>query len=63
MSWPVRAVVYAVVVLLVMIVYSSQKHTNAGDSVRAAIPKFVKGLVYTLILVVVMFGLGALFIR
>jgi hypothetical protein len=62
MSWPVRALVYAVVVLLVMIVYSSQKHANARDSIRAAVPKWLKGLVYTLILVVVMFGLGALFI-
>ena len=62
MSWPMRAVVYAIVVLLVMIVYASQKHTTARASIQAAIPKTIKGLAYTLILVVAMFALGALFI-
>ena len=62
MSWPVRALVYAIVVLLVMIVYASQKHTTARASIQAAIPKAIKGLVYTLILVVAMFALGAMFI-
>lgn len=62
MSWPLRAVVYAIVVLLVMIVYSSQKHTNARDSIKSAVGKTVKALVYTLLLIVAMFGLGAVFI-
>lgn len=62
MIWLGRLLIYAPVLFLIMIVYAGQRHDNARDTVRTAARMTVKGFVYTLVLIVVMFALEWLFI-
>ena len=50
----VRIALYAVVLFLIMVVYTGQQHDNAGDILRDSVRKTGKFLGWTAILVVVM---------
>lgn len=62
MSWLSRLLLYLPVLFLIMIVYAGQRHDNARDTLRTAGRMTVKGFVYTLALIAVMFTLEWLFI-
>ena len=62
MSLLVRAALYAFCLLLVMIVYVGQRHTNARDTLRGALRATAKVFAWTVIGAAVMLLLQALFI-
>jgi hypothetical protein len=57
-----RIAVYVPVLFLIALVVVGQHHTNAADTVRAVIPRTVRWLVWTLVLVVAMFALALVLI-
>jgi len=59
---PVRVLLYAVCLFLVMIVYTGQKHDNAPDTVRAATTMTAKLLIWSAIGFAVMIGLQMAFV-
>lgn len=62
MSLLFRIAVYVPVLFLIALVVVGQHHTNAADTVRAAIPRTVRWLVWSAVLVVTMLVLEILFI-
>lgn len=62
MSLLFRLAVYVPVLFLVAVVVCSQHHATAGDTIRAAVPRMLRWLGWSAILVVAMFGLSFLFI-
>ena len=62
MSLLFRIAVYAPVLFLIALVVVGQHHTTARDTLRAAIPRTGRWLVWSFALVAVMFGLELAFI-
>lgn len=61
-SLPLRIVIYAIVVFLVLVVYAGQHETTAVGALRRAGRKTVPFLLWTAVAVVVMEALQWLFI-
>lgn len=61
-AWLLRLLIYIPVVYLVMVVYVGQRQDNAVDTLRQAVRPALKGVLYTVILVLVMQILQFLFI-
>jgi hypothetical protein len=57
-----RCAVYALVLFLVAIVVVGQRHATAKDTLRAALPRTGRWLLWSFALVGAMFALEALFI-
>lgn len=62
MSLLFRIAVYLPVLFLIAIVVVGQQHTNASDTIRAAVARTVRWTIWTLVLVVVMTACDYLFI-
>lgn len=62
MSLLFRLAVYVPVLFLIAVVVVGQHHTTAHDTLRAAWPRTLRWLLWSAILVVLMVGLGAVFI-
>lgn len=62
MSLLARLAVYVPVLFLIALVVVGQHHTNARDTLRAAIPRTLRWLLWSAMLVVVMLGLELVFI-
>lgn len=62
MSFVLRLAVYLPVLFLIAIVVVGQHHTNASDTLRAAVARTMRWALWTTVLLVVMFGLENLFI-
>ena len=62
MSWLIRLLIFIPVIYLVMVVYVGQRQDNAADTLRLAVRPAAKGVLYTVILVLVMQVLQWLFI-
>jgi len=57
-----RLLLYTLCLFLVMVVYTGQNHTTAGETVRASIRMTGKWLFWTVVAFGVMVGLQLLFI-
>jgi hypothetical protein len=57
-----RIAVYVPVLFLIALVVVGQHHTNAADTVRAAIPRTVRWIVWSAVLVIAMWALELVFI-
>ena len=53
-GWLVRLLIYIPVMFLILVVFLGQKHDNAADTLREAVPKTFKWVVWTIVLVLVM---------
>lgn len=62
MNLPVRVLLYAFCLFLVMIVYTGQKHTDAAATLRAATTMTAKLLIWSAIGFAVMIGLQMAFV-
>lgn len=62
MSFPLRLAVYLPVLFLIADVVVGQHRTNARDTLRAALKRMLRWDLWTLVLLVVMFGLEFLLI-
>lgn len=62
MSLLLRFAVYVPVLFLIAVVVVGQHHATAADTIRAAIPRALRWLLWSCVLVAVMVGLGVLFI-
>ena len=62
MSLLIRTLLYAVSLFLVMLVYTAQKNTTAEATVAAAARSTARLMAWTVVAVVVMFGLEFVFI-
>jgi len=57
-----RLAIYAPVLFLIALVVVGQHHTTARDTIRAAVPRTGRWLVWSIVLVVVMIALELMFI-
>jgi hypothetical protein len=57
-----RLAIYVPVLFLIALVVVGQHHATAKDTIRGAMPRTVRWLVWSLLLVVAMLGLGLVFI-
>ena len=57
-----RIGIYVLVLFLIAIVVVAQHHTTARDTLRAVLPRTLRWMVWSAVLVVAMVGLGAMFI-
>jgi hypothetical protein len=57
-----RLAIYVPVLFLIALVVVGQHHANARDTLRAAIPRTLRWLLWSAMLVVVMLGLELVFI-
>lgn len=62
MNLLLRIVIYLPVLFLIAIVVVGQHHTTARATLRAALPRTLRWVWWSLVLVVVMIGLELLFI-
>jgi len=62
MSFAIRLLIYVPVLFLVALVVVAQHHENARDTVREAVRRTGRWIVWSAILVVVMVGLEVAFI-
>lgn len=62
MNLLLRIAIYLPVLFLIAIVVVGQHHTTAGATLRAALPRTLRWVLWSLVLVAVMLGLELLFI-
>ena len=62
MNWLVRLLLYVPILFLVMIVYTGQRETTARATIPQAAKKTVKFTIYSVVLVVAMEVIEALFL-
>lgn len=62
MSLVIRLAIYVPVLFLIALVVVGQHHTTAKDTMRGAVPRTMRWLVWSLLLVAAMLGLALVFI-